>query len=349
MSPGFDMANVLTLRVTSSWAEGDMRVRAKRTVDFLETIPGVERAAIGVSYPGVPTQYPLELTVLEGRGGDQPTIMAESRFVSEGYFDVMRIPLLKGEPCREEPGETFVSGVVNRSFANTYFPGEEAIGHNLQIPGGGPPVRIRGIVGDARENGVNRAPAPVFYYCALGAQPNTYYMVRTRTDASAMSDVLRRKLRELEPTRSVYDITPLEARLDSAFSQNRLRTVLLASFAVIAVSLACVGLYGTLSYLVNLRRREVGLRLALGAVRSGIIGHFFSRGLTVTGIGCAAGIALGAAFTRFLSGMLFGVSPWDPMTFAGVIAAMLAVAAVASLLPALRAARVEPMQVLREN
>jgi ABC-type antimicrobial peptide transport system permease subunit len=164
-----------------------------------------------------------------------------------------------------------------------------------------------------------------------------------------MAETIRRKLRELEPGRSVYGMAPLEESLNEAFARNRLRTVLLAFFAVTAIALASVGLYGTLSYSISLRRREVGLRLALGAMRAGIVQQFLGRGLLVASLGCVAGLILAAGFTRLLADMLFGVSPWDPATLAAVVAVMLAVAAAASLLPSIRASRVEPMQVLREE
>ena len=152
-----------------------------------------------------------------------------------------------------------------------------------------------------------------------------------------------------DPARSVYDLSPLTAHLSDAFAENRLRTVLLTFFALTAISLACVGLYGTLSYLVNVRQREVGLRLALGAMRAQIVRQFVAQGMRVSLLGCVAGLALAGAFTKALAGMLFGVSPWDAVTVTGVIALVIAVSIAASLLPAMRAARVEPMRVLREE
>jgi ABC-type antimicrobial peptide transport system permease subunit len=137
--------------------------------------------------------------------------------------------------------------------------------------------------------------------------------------------------------------------LDDVLSESRLRTVLLTFFAATAVSLACVGLYGTLTYSLSLRRREVGLRLALGAPRGEILKRFLLEGLGVSFLGCVAGSALAAASARTLAGMLYGVSPSDPATLSAVIALVLIVAAVASLVPAIRAARVEPMEVLREE
>jgi len=164
-----------------------------------------------------------------------------------------------------------------------------------------------------------------------------------------MIETVRRKIHELEPMRSVFDLTPLSDHISDAYAENRLRTILLSCFAATAISLACVGLYGTLSYLVNLRRREVALRLALGALRTQVVRQFLGVGLRTTVLGCAAGLVLAAGFARLLSGMLFGVSPTDATTVAGVLGIVLAVSAAASLIPAVRAARVEPMQALREE
>jgi putative ABC transport system permease protein len=147
----------------------------------------------------------------------------------------------------------------------------------------------------------------------------------------------------------VFDITPLEEHLSDAFAENRLRTVLLSFFAITAVSLACVGLYGTLSYMVNTRRREVGLRLALGALRGQIVKKFLGQGLAVAMLAALAGLGLSLVFTRLLAGMLYGVSPTDSVTLTAVVLLTLAVAAVASLIPAIRAALLEPMKVLRED
>jgi putative ABC transport system permease protein len=146
-------------------------------------------------------------------------------------------------------------------------------------------------------------------------------------------------------SRSAYDFAPLEQHYSDALAENLLHTVLLSFFAATALSLACIGLYGTLSYNANLHQREVGLRLALGALRGQIVKRFLWQGLTV----CLAGFALAVASTRLLAGLLYGVSPTDFPTLVAVILLVLIVAAAASLLPSLRASRVEPMRVLREE
>ena len=241
--------------------------------------------------------------------------------------------------------------MVNRSFANAFFAGADPVGRHLTQPGSAYviPSRVTGIVADARETGMDREPVPTVYWCSGATQPGTYFLVRTAGDPAAMAETVRRKLHELEPARSVYAITPLREHLSDAYADTRLRTILLAFFSVTAVLLACLGLYGTLSYLVNVRRREVGLRLALGAVRADIVGQFLMQGLRVSLLGCCAGLLLAAASTRLLAGMLFGVSASDAATLTGVIAIVMTVSIAASFLPALRASRVEPMQVLRDE
>jgi putative ABC transport system permease protein len=353
VSPGFDPQNVLTFHITGSYGETvdlkKLRTRITRTLDELRAVPGVESAATSIFLPGVPNAYQNELTVSEGGADPNRKIIAETRIVSPSYFATMKIPLLAGELCRED-GNSF-NVMVNRSFANTYFPGTSIIGRHLQEPGNPllPGGEIRGITGDAREEGLNREPGPAVYWCVSAPDPDPYYLVRTRTVPTAMAGVLRRKIKEIEPARSVFDIIPLEEHLNDAFGENRLRTILLTFFAVTAVSLACIGLYGTLSYSVAARRREVGLRLALGALQGQIVKQFLQKGLAVTFLGCLAGWGLAAAFARVLSGMLYGVSPSDAATLFSVVLLMMLVAAFAALIPSLRAAHVDPMQVLREE
>ncbi len=197
---------------------------------------------------------------------------------------------------------------------------------------------------------MNREAGPTVYWC-FGAPggPDPFYLVRTHAEPMAMAETVREKIREIEPARSVFDIKPLPERIDDAFAENRLRTVLLSFFAATAVSLACIGLYGTLSYSVNVRQREVGLRLALGALRGQIVKQFVLQGLGVTVVGCVAGWALALASSRMLSEMLYGVSPSDLVTLSSVVLVVLLVATIASLVPAVRAARLDPMQVLREE
>jgi putative ABC transport system permease protein len=353
VNPGFDPTHMLTFELSMNWGEtGDMKKLRQLTDHLLETLratPGVEAAAISVGVPGAPFRYQTELKLLEGRAEAEPKLIAENRFVSASYFATMRIPLLAGEVCRETDGPATL--VVNRAFADNYFHGAPVIGHHVQSMnlGYSGPAEIVGISGDVRETGLDRPPVPAAYWCAPIAEPGTFFLVRTRNAPMTMVGTIRRQIHDIEPQRSLYDFAPLEQHFSDALSENRLRTILLTFFAGTALSLACIGLYGTLSYSANVRQREVGLRLALGALRGQIVRQFLWQGLGVCVAGCLVGWALASASTRVLAGLLYGVSPTDFPTLSAVILLVLVVAAIASLIPAIRAARVEPMQVLREQ
>ena len=351
--PGFDPSHVLTFQVSGSWGETtDMKnviQRIDRTLDSLRTLPGVEAASTAAMLPGVPSQYQIEFKIDDKLEPGHP-ILADTRFVSVGYFDTMQIALLAGEPCRQAPNTSDM--MVNRAFANKYMGNNLPVGHHLSgavyndfLPNG----LIRGIVGDAREQGLNTQPVPTVYSCFNAPNPFPNYLVRTHNDPMAMAESIRRRIHENEPSRSVYAFAPLQEHLDEASSENRLRTMLLTLFAAAAVLLACIGLYGTLSYLGRLRQREVGVRLALGAMRNQIVAQFVFQGVRAAAIGCAAGLALGMGLSHLIASMLYGVSAYAPATYGSVVCLILLIAACASLMPALRASRVEPVQVLREE
>jgi putative ABC transport system permease protein len=353
VSPGFDPGQVLKFQITGSWGEtADMKTlahRIDRTLDGLRGTPGVEAAAIAELVPGIPEKYQMEFSI-DGRSNLEHKVLAESRPVSSGYFDTMRIPLFQGEPCREQSATSDV--VVNRSFVRMYMNDSPVLGHNLAIVAERSlPIQgiVRGVVGDAREEGLNTPPVPTVYLCFSAPSPFPNYLVRTHGGPMAMAETIRRRVKELEPQRSVFAMMPLQQQLEDAYSENRLRTVLLGSFAMTAVLLASIGLYGTLNYLGRLRRREMGVRLALGAVRSNIVGHFLNLGLRVTVVGSIAGVLLSLGTNRLLTHMLYGVSTLDGETYLAVLSLILMVAIIASLLPAWRAAHVDPIAVLRQE
>jgi putative ABC transport system permease protein len=353
VSPGFEPEHVLTFQISNSWGEtGDMaagRRKANRLMEELRATPGVSAAANAFGVPGVPTDYQVEMKLEEGRAESEPKLVAQGRGVSPDYFAALQIPLIAGETCREEANVR--TAMVNRSFANAYFPGKSPIGLHLSQPGNiyVQTSVVRGIVGDARETGLDKEPVPTLYWCGAVWQPGVRFFVRTHGDPRALVETVRRTAQRVEPSRAVYDVRPLADQIPGAYAENRLRTILLVFFATAAVLLACVGLYGTISYSVTVRKREVGLRLALGAMRGQIVRQVLAQGLMVAGGGCAAGLLLAGAFTRLLAGMLFGVSATDPAALGGVVGIVLAVTAAAALIPAVRAARLDPMRVLREE
>ncbi len=350
---GFDPGHVLTLKISGSWGEtadmGRLLQRIDRTLEGLRSVPGVEAAATSGTIPGNASDYPTEVKISEGPKEVGRILLADAHFVSAGYFATVHIPVLQGVACQAG----LMNGVlVNRSFVQKYLSGRSALGYHIEDAAAGSlikPQEILGVTGDAREQGIDVPAQPTLYWCYSAPSPDPNYLVRTHGDPSVMVNALREKIHQLEPTRSVSDVMPLEDHLDDRFAENRLRTILLSLFALTAISLVSIGLYGTISYLGRTRRREIGVRLALGALPRQIIARFLLQGLRVTLTGCTVGLLLGVAMGRFLLAMLYEISPIDPATYAGVLSLTVIIAITATLFPAIRAVRVNPNEILREE
>jgi putative ABC transport system permease protein len=253
--------------MSGSWNETAdypaLLARVDRAIDAMGALPGVEGAATtGWALPGTPTQWESSFAVVEASADAARRIVTDLRVVSPEYFATMRIPLLQGERCERRPvgqrGAPSVQGfdvMVNRAFAARHlsdFP--SAVGLHLKSYGEGAleaaskPGRIVGIVGDARERGIDLAPVPIAYSCLSAPTPTPFFLVRTSGDPLALVGAVRARMKELEPQRSVYEVAALDERIDGAYAMRRLLTLLLVAFSLCALSLACVGLYGTLSY-----------------------------------------------------------------------------------------------------
>ena len=354
VDPGFDAERVLTFRVSGSYAEpGDFRSwnqRIVRLLDELNAVPGIDAAATSLWLPGIGNRDQVAYTLVE-RQASESQVVAEWRVVSSTYFDAMRIPVVSGELCRQTGG-----WMVNRRLAERYATASSIVGLHLARsvgpsglrtdPAG---VRIVGVVDDAREIGVDQEPVPTVYGCFSAPTPSPWFLVRTAGDPAAVAGAVRVKVNEIEPLRAIYDVVPLADRIGDAHAQSRLRTVLLTLFACCALGLACLGIYSALSSAVGQRRHEVGVRLALGANRSSILRQFLWEGVRAAAIASATGFLLSLATSRVLSGMLYEVTPSDPATLGGVVGVVIMVAALASLIPATRAALLPPMRILREE
>jgi predicted permease len=344
---GFDSSRVLTFRVSGAFGDepdyGRTVQRINRTITEIAGLPGIAAAATTTALPGLPDNGVVSgFEIVEQRDGEQVTLQ---RIVSPSYFLAMRIPLLEGELCREGAGVTGVIEVmVNRSFVSRFVTTRSAVGLHLA---GATPDRIAGVVGDVREIGIDRDPVPTIYQCFAAATPIPWFVARTIGEPAAAVDGIRSRIRDIAPLRSVYDTRPLDARIDDAYTQNRLRTIVLVLFAVTAVALACLGVYGTLAYAVSLRQREVGLRVALGSSRVGIVAQFLFQGMRVVLAASVVGLLLALALGRMVAGMLYEVSPSDPATLTAVVLLVVAVGSLAALVPAARAALTEPAQLLR--
>lgn len=359
VDPGFDAENVLAFRISADFAETadyDRLVqRINVSLDEIGALPGIESIAVSNSLPGTPGRWDEEYTLLGGGGGGDEPISALAAYVSPSYFDTMRIPLVSGEMCRRAPDAAFyrepvpVEAVVNRSFAERYFPGRSIVGLELRESMFGPVRRVVGVVENARENGIHAPAAPALYTCFGAPNPMPWFLARVDGDAAGIVGAIRQKVREIEPLRSVYDVAPLDDLIGGVYAEERLRTFLVASFAAAALALVCLGIYATLSYVVSVGRREIGLRIALGASRTKVVSRLISRTMTVVAVASVAGLALALALTGTLSGMIHGVSASDPVTFVAVIVVVSVFAAVAAWMPAVRAARLDPMLALRDE
>jgi putative ABC transport system permease protein len=355
VNAGFEPAGVLTFRVTGSFAEtrdySRVVQRINRTLDALSSLPGVDAAATTIMLPGLPDTFRIPFAVVEAPPTGPPTTAA-FRFVSPSYFRTTRMPVLEGELCRDGDVTGSSEVMINRAFAVRYLSGRSPVGMHIAFGdagGANSQDRIVGIVGDAREGALSAEPVPTVYPCFSATQPMPWFLVHSSTPSGLPVDDIRSAVRSVDPLRSVYDVVPLDARIGGVYAPVRVRTILLALFAITALLLACLGVYGALSYVVSLRQREAGLRLALGASRVGIVRQFCGHAMRVIGVACVVGLLLSVAFTRTLSGMLFGVSPLDPLTLSGVIALVLTVGSISALLPSVRAASAEPARVLQSE
>lgn len=351
---GFDPSRVLTFRISADWAESSdydgVVQRLNTTIDELAAVAGVQAVATAASLPGIPGESGVELELTEGRAVSDGPLVVEERVVSPEYFSTMSIPLLEGELCAR-PGDGTgrdAQAMVNQRFVDQYFANRSVIGLHLAAPSG-PSMRITGIVGDARERGLNRNPTSGVYSCFSAPTVFPWFLVRTAGEPTNAASSIRARVRELEPLRAVYELAPLEERIGNAFSQNRLLSVLLTTFGAAALVLVCLGVYGTLSYVVNVQQREIGLRIALGALKANIVMQFLKRALTIVTLACMVGLVASLVLARSISTLLYGVRPADPAAFSAAVVTVVICAAFAALLPALRASRVEPMRALREH
>lgn len=239
---------------------------------------------------------------------------------------------------------------MNRSFAGRYFPGRNPIGRTiLQGPQGDSATRIVGLVADVREDGPGIAPQPMIYGCGfLRYWPDSDFLVQTRSPLR-LTNAVRQAIRETEPSRPVYSVRPLADALRGALAQTRFRTLLVTLFSVLALTLSAVGLYGVMAYMVSQRRREIGIRVALGARPGRILGEIVRSGGTLAGAGAAAGILLAAAGAKLLGALLYGVRPSDIVSYLVATAVLFGVALLACLVPGKRAASIDPNEALRQQ
>jgi predicted permease len=279
---------------------------------------------------------------------DRP--MAMLMFTSEGFFEAMGIPMLGGRDLsRQDRRDSPLVFVVNQAFAKKYFPNQNAVGQSL-ILGDTNHVPVVGVVGDVRQASVDEAPVPRVYASVYQiSRVRMNLVARTREDPRLMIKRIHDAIRSVEPEQTITASFTLDEAIGRAVARPRLLVVLLGLFGAMGLILGALGIYGVLAYLVAQRTREIGVRLALGAQTGDVLRMVVGGGLRLAAIGVVIGVAGALALTRLMQGVLFGVTPTDPLTFGVVIAGLLSVAAIASLVPAVRATRVDPLIAIRAD
>ena len=348
---GFHPENVLALRVSATFTERPDAVvqRHQRMLDMLSSLPGVTAVSMTTGLPGVSTTWPREFVIAGEQSSDGTLRFATWRVVTSDYFRTVGIPILSGQSCRmktsaAEPFEL----LVNSAFAGRYFTGRDPIGHRLtQGIAGDLQARIVGVVANSREDGPGAAPQPLIYACGyLRFFADSEYLVQVRNPAASAATV-RRAVQQLEPARTVYSVRPLTDALHGALSQTRVRTLLVGIFSLMALTLSAIGLYGVMAYMVSLRTREIGVRIALGAAQTQVLAEIVRSGIVLAAAGVIAGIAIAAAMSRFLTKLLFGIPPTDALSYLAAASVLFTVALIACLIPGRRATAIDPAQALR--
>jgi putative ABC transport system permease protein len=275
---------------------------------------------------------------------------AEFLIVSPDYFRTMNIAILRGRDF--SPGDRFggpTAMIVNRAFVDHFYPGENLIGRRFSVCWTPPnPAEVVGIVGDARQSDLESSPKPTIFLDNLQA-PMYFatFVVRTRVEPKPMARAIEAAIHQVDPDQPVSDVQTMSEVFSDSVAQPRFQLLLLSVFAAIAVALAMIGVYGVLAYAVTQQRQEIGVRVALGAQARDVMRLIVREGLLLAVAGTSIGLVAAFALTRAVRSLLFEVTPTDPATLALASVLLLIVALAASVLPARRAVRLDPVAALR--
>ncbi len=359
---GFDPDRLLTVAIDLPrvrYPDNAAQVRFYRALlERLRALPGVTAAAGTTQSPGRGAGMTYSFAI-EGRTAPNPNGREDPvplQGVTPGYFATLGVPVLAGRPilAADGPGSPGVV-VVNRALAARHWPAGGAVGARIRFREDQPWYRIAGVVGDTHDEGLEVPAPPTIYLPLAQRQPSWAWMswqtlvVRTAGDPAAMLPAVRAALWDLDPDLPLLQTTTMRAAFAENDARRRFATGLIGAFAALALGLGAVGVFGVLSCAMAERRREIGIRIALGAEPGRVAGSLVRGTMGYVLTGAAIGLAVAAAATRFLRSLLFAVEPTDPVTFAAVAVLLLAVAALAAWLPARRASRLDPLAVLRDG
>jgi predicted permease len=357
VEPGFAAQNVLSLRlavVGPAYSEEIKRVNYYQQLwERVRQLPGVESAG-GVSVLPLAGGIGWGSITIEGydAASGQNMIQADQRIASVGYFETMRVPLIDGRFFTEhDTKESAPVIVIDENMARTYWPNGDAVGKRLKRGGAeskAPWMTVVGVVGSVKQYALDTDSRVAFYSPHKQAPSSTMYVaVRTTGDPGAIAAAVTREARALEPNAPVYDVKTMEQWLSESLARRRFAMLMLGLFALVAMLLAAVGIYGVMSYTVEERTREIGIRVALGAQTRDVLNMVVRRGISLAAVGVSMGLAGAVALTRVMASLLFGVGATDPLTFVLIALLLMLVAAIACWIPARRATKVDPMVALR--
>jgi len=355
---GVNAENVITMSVAlpqTSYPKPEMIDGFwTRLEDRVTHLPGVQAAALAYGLP--PLRPPnMNDTHIEGfvrREGGPIENIDYYQIVSKDYFRAMGIRLIDGRLFdeRDGPGTPDVI-IINQTLAHTFYGNQNPVGRRIQPGMSGPYCTVIGVVDDVKNAGIDRPTGTELYLPYNQKQGsgnnNAYLVLRAKGDPGSLASAARREVQTIDPTIPVADVRLMEDVIASAQSRPRFLTLLLTLFSGSALMIATIGIYGVISYSVARRSKEFGLRMALGAQRSNILGLVLKQGILLTLIGLVLGVTSALLLTRLMASLLFGVQPTDAITFVGVSALLAVVALAASYIPALRATRVDPIKILR--
>jgi predicted permease len=357
VDPGFDTERLLTMQLNLPLDRYDTPLKAwgfyERLLHDLRAVPGIEAAAMSSGVPMSPGNTSTSV-LIPGRevAPGETEGSADWRIVSPEYFRTLGIALRGREFTAADTGDALPVTIVSQSLVDRYWPGEDVLGKTIILPSGGAqPKVIVGIAGNVRSFGLDAVAAPMVYFPTPAASRwNPMSVVlRTAGEPTAMVASARATLRAVDPGIPFYGVTTAGELLATTMGPRRFMMFLVTSFASIALALACVGLFGVMTYLVAQRAREIGIRLALGARPADVFRAVVGRGLALACVGALVGVAAAYWLTPLMESFLFEVDSVDPVTFVGAPILLVLVALLASYLPAKRAMRLDPLIALREE
>jgi putative ABC transport system permease protein len=360
VNPGFDPENLVTFRVNlpaAAYADPDrIKLTHEQIVQRLREIPGVMSASATSDLP-MQGDWLIVFTP-EGPPPSQLPV-ATNALVLPGFFEAMRIPLRAGRLFNERdtkgsPGVV----VINETMARKYYGSANPVGRQFKWGSPDSPVPLReivGVVADVKHRTLDEEPTPAVYHAVMqqdtGVMVPMYrglsYVVRTRTAPASVAGSIRTAVRAVDPKLVVLNVLPMDTIVGGTIASRKFNATLLGLFAALALALAATGVYGVLQYSVIQRRREMGIRIAIGATSSDMIRLIVGQALGLAAIGVAIGLAGAFALTRVIRSLLFDIDPLDGITFAASAAVLLVIAVFSSYLPARRALRVDPTVAMR--